>query len=272
MANDSVFDASDPLAVRRVRHSLKARLLEVLRVRRVSPHFVAVTLGGPQLEGFTSASFDDHVKLMLPAPGQNEPALPAMGPDGPQWQEGVARPAMRDYTPRRFDTAAGELEIEFALHGDGPAADWAARARPGQRVGVGGPRGSFVVPVGYDWHLLAGDETALPAIARRLEELPAGCRAQVLLQVADPADRRILATRAELSLQWVEAGDGALPAAVRALELPQGSGYAWAAGEARDMVAVREALLAHGLDKRRMKVAAYWKRGAAGHHENLSRE
>src|SRR6266568_4230449 len=78
---------------------------------------------------------------------------------------GSGAPVMRDYTPRRFDAVQRELDIEFALHGDGPAATWAAQAAPGQRVMIGGPRGSFIVPTDFDWHLLIGDETALPAVA-----------------------------------------------------------------------------------------------------------
>ena len=166
---------TSPSRVQRVRHELKRRDLAVVRTEAISPHFRSVTLGGNALEGFISASFDDHCKLILDAGGAN--------------------PVMRDYTPRRFDAAARELTLEFALHGDGPAAGWAAQAVPGQRVTIGGPRGSFIIPLDYDWHLLVGDETALPAIARRLEELPAGVRAIVLVQLDDVADRRALRSR-----------------------------------------------------------------------------
>ena len=147
--------------VQRVRHEIKRRELQVLRVQRLSPHVRSVTLGGESLADFISPSFDDHLKLFIDV--------------------GAEEPARRDYTPRSFDNAARELTLEFALHGDGPAAGWAEQAAPGQRVTVAGPRGSFLIPLDYDWHLLAGDETALPAIARRLEELPAGACAIVLL-------------------------------------------------------------------------------------------
>lgn len=257
-------------SVQRLRHPLKARRLDVLRVQRISPHFVNVTLGGAALEGFYSASFDDHLKLMIPPPGQPL-AVPHFGEHGPEWPEAAVRPTLRDYTPRRYNAATGELDVEFALHGEGPAAEWAAQAAPGQQVGIGGPRGSFVVPLDYDWHLLIGDETALPAIARRLEELPASTQAMVLVQLDDAADQRALHSAARLSVQWLAPGTEVLLAAVQALPLPAGEGYAWAAGEAQAMAAVRRVLVGqHGLDKNHVRVAAYWKRGTADHHETLS--
>lgn len=260
-----------PRAVQRVRHTLKARLLEVRRTQRLSPHFVCVTFAGEALQDFVSASFDDHVKLMLPpAPGVPL-VMPQRGPDGPVLPAGATPPTMRDYTPRRFDPTTGELDIEFALHGEGPAASWAAQAQPGQTAGVGGPRGSFVIPNDYDWHLLIGDESALPAIARRLEELPASTRAIVLIETGDAADRRAFNTQAQLQLQWVERGAaGGLAEATRRLTLPPGEGYAWAAGEAAAIALTRQVLVdTHGLDKDHIRAAAYWKRGEKAHHENL---
>lgn len=235
--------------VRRVRHEIVRRELEVVRVESISPHFRGITFGGAALAGFVSASFDDHVKFMLRAD--------------------AAEPVRRDYTPRRFDAAAGELTLEFALHGDGPAAGWAAQAAPGQRAVIAGPRGSFVIPTDFAWHLLVGDETALPAIARRLEELPASASAIVIVQVGDAADRRTLTGAAALTVQWV-ADAPALLAAVRALALPAGEGYAWLAGEAGAMAALRRVLVDEkGHDRHAIRAAAYWKRGASAHHENL---
>ena len=204
--------------VQRVCHELKRRELQVVRVEAISPHFRSVTFGGESLADFVSASFDDHVKFMLDADG--------------------AEPVRHDYTPRRFNAAARELTIEFALHGVGPAALWAAQAAPGQRATIGGPRGSFVVAVDHDGHRLVGDETALPAINRRVEELPAGTRAIVVVLAQDPADRRSLQSAATLAVQWV-ADAPALIAAVRAPELPPGAGYAWCAGEAAAMAPLR---------------------------------
>jgi NADPH-dependent ferric siderophore reductase len=239
-----------PRRAQRVRHELKRRELAVRRVQRISPHFVRVTLAGGDLHDFVSASFDDHLKLILTGP--------------------AGESVMRDYTPRRFDTAAGELDLEFALHGHGPAAAWAAQARPGQSVTVAGPRGSFIIAPDLDWHLLAGDESALPAVARRLEELPAGTRAIVRLQVADAADRRAMRCAAALDLQWLATSD-ALIESVRALALPGGEGYAWCAAEAGVSAALRRVLVDEkGHDSQALRAAAYWKRGAAAHHENLA--
>jgi NADPH-dependent ferric siderophore reductase len=235
--------------VQRVRHELKRRELHVVRVEDVGAHFKRITFAGESLADFVSASFDDHVKFMLDADGSD--------------------PVRRDYTPRRYDTAARELTLEFALHGEGRTAQWAAQAKPGQQASIGGPRGSFIVPLDYDWHLLVGDETALPAIHRRLEELPAGTRAIVVLDVPDAADRRDLRSAAELGVQWVSGADAML-AAVRVLALPAGEGYSWCAGEASAMASLRRVLVEEkGLDRHAMRVAAYWKRGATAHHENL---
>jgi NADPH-dependent ferric siderophore reductase len=259
-------------SVLRVRHPLHVRRLQVLHSRRLSPHFVRVSFGGTELEGFVSASFDDHLKLMLPATPGAELVLPVPGPEGMALPPGAPRPLMRDYTPRRYDAAAGELLIDFVLHeGDAPAADWAAQALPDQEVGIGGPRGSFVVALNWDWHLLIGDETALPAICRRLEELPAGAQATVLVETGEAADRLAIDTRADLQLHWLLRGQGdGLAAATERLHLPAGEGYAWAAGEAAAIAATRRVLVdTHSLPKERIRASAYWKRGASAHHETL---
>lgn len=239
-----------PRRVQRVQHEIKRRELQVLRVDTISPNVRSVTLGGDSLADFVSASFDDHVKLLLPVDEAGEPVR-------------------RDYTPRHHDAQARELTLEFDLHSTGPAARWAAQATPGQPATVAGPRGSFIIPLDYDWHLLVGDETALPAIARRLEELPASTQAIVLLQARDAADRRTLTSAAKLTLQWVD-NSAALIDAVRALDLPAGEGYAWCAGEAATTASLRKLLVDEkGHDRHAIRAAAYWKRGAIAHHENL---
>ncbi|SAL29510.1 FAD-binding 9 siderophore-interacting domain-containing protein [Caballeronia arvi] len=272
---DSILQDRPDLEVTRVRHALKFRLLQVTRVQALNPHLVRVTFTGDDLEDFVSASFDDHVKLFFPEPGEPMPALPQAGPNGPEFDPSKPRPIARDFTPRRFDRAARELDIEFALHEAGPATAWAVQAAPGQHLGIGGPRGSFVIPTQFDWHLLIGDETALPAIARRLEELPEGTRVAALIEVADPSARIEFDTRADLYVQWryrneSEHPGGALLLALRETYLPDGDGYVWAAGEATLMRAVRKLLCEErGIDKKRIRASAYWKRGEQGVHETI---
>ena len=253
-------DAS-ALAITRVRHPLKRRLLEVAAVTAITPHLKRVTLKGDDLDDFVSASFDDHVKVFFPRPGETRPAL----------GEGET-PIARDFTPRRFDREARELDIEFVLHHPGPASLWAETAAPGQWLGVGGPRGSFVIPTGFDWHWLIGDDSALPAIARRLGELPAGAKATAIVETPDATGCVKFATEADLTTIWVDraTGEDALNRAVSEVPLPPGEGYVWAAGEAASIRALRKNLVeARGWAKARIRAAAYWKRGAAAVHENF---
>ena len=252
-------------AVQRVRHTFAARHVQLLARELISPGFVRLTVGGPALQGFASAGFDDHTKLLLPQVGLDKPNLPQLVDGRPSFSG--ERPTARDYTPLHHDAARNTLTLEFALHGTGPAAEWAQTAPIGQWLGLAGPRGSMVVNPLLDWHVLLGDESALPAIARRLAELPATTRTIVRVQLANPADQRALPSAAQLDLQWVTS----LTDAADALSLPQGDGFIWAAGEHHAMADLRQRLLAKpGADAKRMRIAAYWKQGEAAHHEELA--
>jgi NADPH-dependent ferric siderophore reductase len=262
---------------RRVRHELKMRLLQVRDVSRLTPKMVRVVVGGEALSGFVSASYDDHVKLFFPHPGEEKPVLPTPSPNGPVYPEGIVRPPSRDYTPRRFDAAANTLTLDFVLHDAGPATAWAAQAKTGQFLGVGGPRGSLVIPDDFDWYLFVGDETALPAIGRRLEELAANTRVLVVAEIADRAEKQQFASRAAVEVQWLyrniaaAAKTSLLQDALAGLSLPEGEGYAWVATEAATAKALRQYLVGQrGLDKERVKAAAYWKRGAVAVHETYN--
>ena len=261
------------LSVTRVRHPLKFRLLEATRVQALTPHLIRVTFTGEDLSDFESASFDDHIKVFFPT-GSEPLVMPTMGPDGLVFPAGP-RPVARDFTPRRFDRAARELDIEFAIHEAGPAATWAKQAQVGQSLGVGGPRGSLVIPTGFDWQVLIGDDTALPAIARRLSELPAGTRVTAILEVADVSGHIEFETQADLTAIWCYRSasvfeSNALLQAARELELLAGEGYVWAAGEASAMRAIRDHFRTErGMDKSRLRIASYWKHGDAAVHENL---
>jgi NADPH-dependent ferric siderophore reductase len=235
--------------VQRVRHELRRRELVVASVTPLGEHFVSVTFAGDALEDFVSLGFDDHVKFMLADDASGEPVR-------------------RDYTPRHYDAQSRQLTIEFALHGHGAASDWARTAAPGQSATIGGPRGSMIVPPDFDWHLLVADATGLPAIRRRLEELPAGTR-PIVAALVEESDRILPDTQAQLEVHWADEGD-ALVAAVQALTLPAGEGYAWGGGEAAMMKRVRDVLaIDKAVPKEAMRISAYWKQGAADFHEDL---
>ena len=250
----------DSRTPRRVRHEPRRRVLKVERVDRIAASMIRATLGG-DLAGFTSLGFDDHVKLFFPT-GRND-------------ADGKPEMDSRDYTPRRYDPKANTLEIEFVLHDAGPATRWAEQAKAGQTLHIGGPRGSFVIPTTYDWHLLVGDDTGVPAIARRLEELPAGARAVVLAEVDNAADEVSFKSAAEVSVTWVhrngaEAGStDALSRGLASLKLPKGDYYAWVACESLTAKALRAQLIAnHGANPKWIRAAGYWRRGAVAIHEN----
>ncbi|MEB0044979.1 MULTISPECIES: siderophore-interacting protein [unclassified Pseudomonas] len=252
--------AVDTQTIHRVMHEIKRRRLEVLRVVDLTPRMRRITLGGPQLAGFISLGTDDHVKLLFPQNAAETAALETLvlgaGKDqGPM-------PAMRDYTPRRYDLNTLELDIDFVLHGEGPASTWAEQAEPGQLLHIGGPRGSMIVPDIFDSYLLIGDETALPAIARRLEGLAANRRALVVVEVENEAEQQPLESPAQVTVIWVmrEGGNDRLLTTVKQLKVPEGHLYAWVATETKVSRQIRRVLLEeHGLDDQFVKAAGYWR-------------
>jgi NADPH-dependent ferric siderophore reductase len=183
---------------------------------------------------------------------------------------------MRDYTPRRYVPEEGTLALDFFIHESGPATAWAASAQPGQRLGVGGPRGSFIIPTDLDWHLLVGDETALPAIGRRLEELPAGTRALVVAEVDSEADTLAFQSQCDFQVVWgyrrgnAQGSPNILLNLMRGLDFPKGTYFAWAAAESQVARAVRRFLIdERGADKQWIKAAGYWRRGEIATHDKI---
>ncbi|WP_157467040.1 siderophore-interacting protein [Frankia sp. QA3] len=233
---------------------------------------VTVTLGGPALAGFVLPRPAHHIKIFLPVGGQLEPAVPAWGPDGrPVFPAGEPRPVVRTYTPRRFDPDAGELDIEMLLHAGGPAGRWAAGTRPGDHLAIAGPGGGYEVPAGATHHLLAADETGLPALATILERLPAAVPVTVLAEVRDAGRRRDLPVGAGTPVTWLHRGTrvaGALLAeSVAAAALPAGTA-AWVACEATAVRRIRRQLLGAGLDRAHVSTRGYWRLGAADHPDH----
>ncbi|GAA2957284.1 siderophore-interacting protein [Streptomyces enissocaesilis] len=254
--------------------------LTVLRTRRLSTSLVRVVFGGEDLRAFASGGRDQSLSLFLPHPGQPEPVLPPE--TEPDWfgayralPDGV-RAVMRSYTLRAQRRAADgaqadEIDIDFALHEDGgPACRWAGRAGAGDRVVVLGPAVEdntavrFRPPEDTDWVLMWADETALPAAAAALEWLPAGTKAKVWIEVRHADDRLELTTAADADITWlVQDGNAPSPLeAVRDAELPDGTPYAWIAGESSCVRALRRHLVQERkFDRRRVTFAGYWRRG-----------
>lgn len=260
----------DPRAPQRVRHDTRMRLLEVIAVTDITPLMRRFRLKG-DMAGFASLGHADHIKAFF-FPEGVEPFIAPIGPNGAQWPG--ARPEMRDYTPRYWDVDAGWIELDFVLHGDGPASTWAAQSVIGSKLVIGGPRGSLVIPAAYDWYLLAGDETALPALGRRIEELPAGAKVVAFVEVADAAEEQRFDSAADVSITYLHrdgrpAGSTSLILdAVKAATLPAGDAYAYIAGESTMSKAVRAHLTdERGFNPGYVKAAGYWLLGVADAQE-----
>ena len=244
------------LEIHRVMHEIKRRRLEVLKVVDITPRMRRITVGGPELTGFVSLGSDDHIKLLFP---QNAAEVAAQ--ESPTFSIKDAEDlAMRDYTPRRIDLANNELDIDFVLPGDGPASTWADQVPVGQRLYIGGPRGALIVPDICDGYLLIGDETALPAMGRRLDELPAGRMVLAVVEIANAAEQQTLNSAADVEVIWVIRGQDDLVETVRNLTLPSGSLYSFVATEAKLSRQVRRVLLdTHQINEDALKAVGYWR-------------
>lgn len=248
------------------------RQMRIEAVRSLTPHMRRITLRGEELERFAHGGL--HVRLLFPAEGTAGGRWwPVMGEDGrPAWPQGVARPQARVYTIRHIDTARGLIDIDMVVHGStsGPGSIFAETAKPGDVIGMTGPGGGTIGHA--DRYLLAGDETALPAILRILEELPASAEATAFIEVSDAKEEQAVRTAARLNLTWLhrngrEPGTTTLlPDAVRAAGWSPGEGgFAWIGCEHAAFRALRKYLR----EERHMPrdnhlVVAYWRRGCEG--------
>ncbi|UVL60573.1 siderophore-interacting protein [Pseudomonas sp. B21-032] len=245
---------SENATIHRVNHEIKHRRLNVLRVTELTPRMRRITLGGPELQGFTSVGSDDHVKLMFACSAEEQAVL-----DNLDFSRDGLRPTMREYTPRRIDLAGGEMDIDFVLHGDGPASTWAAQAQVGQVLNMAGPRASLVVPDIFDSYLLVGDETAIPAIARRLEKLPAGRKVLAVIEIENAQEQQALASAAQVEVIWVLRQQQDLLEVVKDLSLPSGQLYTWVALEKSLMRKAKRLLIDDkGVKEDLIKAASYW--------------
>jgi NADPH-dependent ferric siderophore reductase len=244
------------LRSRRVRHNSRRRTLTVLDKRHLTPRMLRIVLGGDDFEDFATPSADDHIKLYVPGGGRDLEA--------------------RDFTPRYFDPRAKELTVDIAVHPAGPAIRWAEQAQIGDSVAISGPRGSLMIADDFDWWLLIGDETALPSIGRRVEELGEGVRAITLVAVTGPAEEQVFETPANHQAIWIhrhpnEATDPQpVMQALKRIELPRGEGFVWIAAVARVARAARD----HIVNIRRhplqwLRASGYWIEGQADAYERL---
>ncbi|MDO4920147.1 siderophore-interacting protein [Kocuria sp.] len=257
-------------------YPITVRELEVLRVQDVTPGMRRVTLGGEGLgahtapngmpvHAFRSDGFDDEFKLFLTHPSLAEPLRPEQADGTVIWPRDE-RLVPRTYTVRRWDPLAGELDVDFVVHGVGMATTWARRATAGQRIPIAGPKSSSSHPLGADWTLVAGDETALPAIGRWLEEWPEGERGKVFVEVAEDSHRQDLTVPEGVELTWLSR-EGAEPGtttllldAITGTEWWPGKAFAWVAGEATTLTPIRRWLRNEkGLGREQLDVTGYWK-------------
>lgn len=242
--------------------------VEVLRVAPVGAALLRITFGGPDIAKFHSYVPDEHVRLIFPGE-DGVLRLPKL--EGTMLEWGNPRPVSREYTVRRHSVEDGELDIDFVIHPGGLASDWAASVTPGTKVHIAGPPGGVAIPETYDDYLLAGDITAVPAIARWLERMPRTTTGWVFIEVAGPAEEIPLDPPAGMRVRWLHRGElepgtsDVLEQAVREVEVPAGHRvYAWVAGEAGCLRGVRKIIRNDlGIGPKDSLIAGYWKRGVA---------
>ncbi|MFJ9393863.1 siderophore-interacting protein [Streptomyces californicus] len=254
---------------------LPVTYVRVVGVERVTPGTARVSFTADELPGLLEDRPDQQMKLCLPRAGQAAPRLPEQSADDPygmRWYEAylavpeAERPWMRGFTVRSYDRERNVMAVDFVLHGaDGPASRWGATARAGDVLGMVGPSSLYARPLPAARRmLLAGDETALPAIATVLEALPAGTGAVVYAEVADAAEERELpAPPGGAEVRWVHRDrGGSLVAAVREAGADlDGVDAAWVAGEASAVRALRRHLVEdRELPKSAVEFSGYWRR------------
>jgi NADPH-dependent ferric siderophore reductase len=244
------------------------RRVTVQAVTPVTPRLIRVTLGGPELDGLVVEQPAASVRLLLPSPGTTDLVMPTWNgnefllPDG-------RRPALRTFTPLRLDTPGRTLDLEIVLHDGGAASGWATAAREGDEAAISGPGRGYPIDPDAAGFLLAGDESALPAIGQLLQALPAAKPVQVRIEVAHADARLDLPERPDTTVEWYDLPAGAPPgdtlvAAVADAGLPAGTRI-WAAGEAAAVQRIRRHLFEdRGLTRSDAWIRGYWKHGRSG--------
>jgi NADPH-dependent ferric siderophore reductase len=252
-------------------HRPPPRQVEVVGVERLTPRLTAIQFSGPGLVGFPTPPPTAHIKVFLPDEN-GALALPQAGPDGLVMPAGK-RPTMRTYTPRRYDPATNTLEVQFVLHGEGPASTWAQRAAVGDQVAIAGPGGRFALDATVPHWWIGADESAIPAVATLLEALPDTATAEVHLEVAGAQDELPLPAPAGATVTWhhrrvADAWGAELAAAARSATPPAGT-HAWVACESGAVRGLRSYFLTERQWPRTALTSrGYWRLGAADHPDH----
>jgi NADPH-dependent ferric siderophore reductase len=241
-------------------------VLTVVTVTAATPSVRRIVLSGAP----AAVAAGPTVSVLVPQVGDPAPRWPQVARDGRiVWPIGAHGVSLRSYTARRQDAARGEVEIDFVLHGDGPAAAWAAAAAPGALLGVAGGGALGDRPARH--LLLAGDETALPAMHRILAAAPATTLGVALVEVAGPQEEQPLPAPPGITVRWLHRGAAApgentlLADAVAALDRPEGDDvFAWVAAESGVVRTIRADLRGRwGLTRAQHHAIGYWRRGRA---------
>lgn len=264
MAGDDARDQTAATPARSRREPPPFRRLAVRRVEDLTPRLRRIVVGGPELAGFDEPDPASSIRLLLPPRGGTAVVMPTW--NGNEFVlPGGERAPIRTFTPRHLDPDALELTVDVVVHEGGAASDWATAATPGAETAVSGPGRGYDVEAGAADYLLAGDETAVPAISQLLEVIPSATRVLVHVEIADESARLELPHHPNAEISWHLLPDGAEPGAafvgaVEALaEIPEA---VWVAGEAAAVQRVRTHLAdVRGRPRSTVTVRGYWKRG-----------
>lgn len=245
------------------------REMQVVSAKDLSPHMWRVRLRGKDMQRFAYGGM--HVRILIPPADIDIPQWPVTGEDGrPVWPEGNFKLVSRVYTIRNIDTQSGEVDIDIVIHGGTPGSEWVLGAVPGDTVGMTGPGGGDAGEA--DWYLLAGDETALPAIGRIIERLPSRAKVVARIEVDGPLEEQKFAAACNLDLVWLHRnGQNAgtttlLQDAVRAVQFPVGNEriFVWSACEFTAFKSIRSYMgKERKLERTQHLVVSYWRRGVA---------
>ena len=244
------------------------RLARISARDELTPRLTRLTLEGEGLVGFEPDGPAASLRLLLPRPSTGALELPTWNGNEFLYEDG-SRPPIRTLTPMAVDPAAGRLQVAVVRHGEGPLSAWAETTMVGHEVALSGPGRGYEIDTDTVSFLLAGDESALPAILTVLAELPAGATARVLVEVEHASDRVELPSPASVSAAWLVRSPAAGPGdafvdALRDEPIEDGT-RVWVAGEAAAVQRARKLLFdERGLPRSQAVIRGYWKLGRAG--------